>query len=150
MTDQEVFAGIKNYFNEFPYNGLLGIEIEHICTQKAVIALPMEHKLIGNHLQKILHGGAIASVLDVAAAAMAMTRMFHHRRPSNFSEFEGNIRNLATIDMRVDFLRPGTSSRFVATARVLRQGSKLGVIRADLCNEDGQLVAAGTLTYWVG
>lgn len=49
-TDQEVFVCIKNYFDDFPYNGMLGMKIEGICSEKVIIALPMERKLIGNHL----------------------------------------------------------------------------------------------------
>lgn len=150
MTDQEIFTCIKDYFDSFPYNQMLGIQIEHICTGRVDVVLPMQRTLIGNHLQNILHGGSIASVLDVAAAAVAMINMLQCRRPANLTDFDKKIRNLATIDMRVDFLRPGTGSRFLATASILRQGSKLGVVRADLRNEEGQIIAAGTLTYWVG
>ncbi|WYB25258.1 thioesterase family protein [Gallaecimonas sp. GXIMD1310] len=57
---------------------------------------------------------------------------------------------MGTIDMRVDYLRPGRGERFVATAEVIRAGNKVAVTRMELHNEKGDHIAFGTGTYLVG
>ncbi|MBU1566427.1 MAG: thioesterase family protein, partial [Proteobacteria bacterium] len=54
------------------------------------------------------------------------------------------------IDLRVYFLRPGKGNYFVATGTILRKGSKVAVVRTELCNDQKVLIAAGTGTYLVG
>ena len=57
---------------------------------------------------------------------------------------------LGTIDLRVDYLRPGAGEYFVATARVLRSGNRIAVIYAELHNDSEELIASATCTYLVG
>ena len=57
---------------------------------------------------------------------------------------------LGTIDLRVDYLRPGRGNEFVATAHIIRAGSKVTVARMELHNEEGTHIAFGTGTYLVG
>ena len=57
---------------------------------------------------------------------------------------------LGTIDLRVDYLRPGRGTEFIATAHIIRAGSKVAVARMELHNEEGTHIAFGTGTYLVG
>ncbi|MGS3186527.1 thioesterase family protein, partial [Aeromonas taiwanensis] len=57
---------------------------------------------------------------------------------------------LGTIDLRVDYLRPGRGNEFIATAHIIRAGSKVTVARMELHNEEGTHIAFGTGTYLVG
>ncbi|MFM5687316.1 thioesterase family protein, partial [Aeromonas caviae] len=57
---------------------------------------------------------------------------------------------LGTIDLRVDYLRPGRGNEFIATAHIIRAGSKVAVARMELHNEEGTHIAFGTGTYLVG
>ena len=57
---------------------------------------------------------------------------------------------VGTIDMRVDYLRPGRGKYFIGTGYVLRVGKKIAVTRMDLHNEQEVLIATGTGTYNVG
>ncbi|HAV87176.1 MAG TPA: thioesterase family protein, partial [Pseudomonas sp.] len=57
---------------------------------------------------------------------------------------------LGTIDLRIDYLRPGRGQRFSATATLLRSGNKVAVVRSELHNEAGVLIAVGTGTYLCG
>ena len=60
------------------------------------------------------------------------------------------IGRLGTIDMRIDFLRPGVGQEFIASARVMRAGRTVAVTRMELHNEEGVLIAVGTGAYVVG
>ena len=57
--------------------------------------------------------------------------------------------SLSTIDLHVDFLRPGRGKRFVVTACTLRTGKKVVVTRIELHNEQNDLIAVGTGSYLV-
>ena len=55
-----------------------------------------------------------------------------------------------TIDLRVDYLRPGRGERFTATSTLLRAGNKVAVARVELHNEAQVYIASATATYMVG
>jgi len=54
---------------------------------------------------------------------------------------------LGTIDLRIDYLRPGVGQKFEATGYILRTGNKVAVARIELKNEIDQLIAVGTGAY---
>ena len=60
------------------------------------------------------------------------------------------IYRIGTIDMRVDYLRPGIGIHFFATGTVMRTGNKVSVTRMELKNQDDLLIAVGTGSYSVG
>ena len=57
---------------------------------------------------------------------------------------------MGTIDLRVDYLRPGRGTHFLAEARLLRAGNKVAVTRMELHNDKEELLAVGTGTYLCG
>ena len=60
------------------------------------------------------------------------------------------ISRIGSIDLRIDYLRPGKGKTFKATAAILRMGSKVAVARMELHNEKQDLIATGTGTYTTG
>ena len=67
----------------------------------------------------------------------------------NRNSTERNNGDVGTIDLRIDFLRPGTGTRFFAKGYLLRTGSRVAVTRMELHNEDDVLIAVGTGAYVV-
>ena len=57
---------------------------------------------------------------------------------------------MGTIDLRVDYLRPGRGKYFIATARIVRKGSRIAVTHMELHNDAGELIATGGAAYVVG
>ena len=57
---------------------------------------------------------------------------------------------MGTIDMRVDYLRPGKGPEFRCVATVMRTGRKLAVTRMELFDQEDNLIAVGTGAYLVG
>ena len=110
----------------------------------------MRDDLVGNYTRNILHGGVISATLDVTAGLMAFVGVAKRIRSGSLEEKMERFSRLGTIDMRVDYLRPGAGAYFVATARVIRSGNRIAVIRAELHNDSEELVAAATCTYIVG
>jgi uncharacterized protein (TIGR00369 family) len=58
--------------------------------------------------------------------------------------------SMGTIDMRIDYIRPGKGLHFFATGHILRLGHKVAVTRTEFVNEEGLLITVGTSTYTVG
>ncbi len=65
-------------------------------------------------------------------------------------ELRQRLSRMGTIDLRVDYLRPGRGERFTATSSLLRAGNKVAVARVELHNEDQLYIASATATYMVG
>jgi acyl-coenzyme A thioesterase PaaI-like protein len=56
---------------------------------------------------------------------------------------------IGTIDLRVDYLRPGQGEWFIARGFPLRTGNKVAVTRMELLNDRAELIAVGTAAYTV-
>lgn len=156
MTSQNIESlaeqqqAVRQLFERIPFNQVLGIELDEVSQERVVMHLPMKHELIGNFFHGILHGGVIASLLDVAGGAVAMVGAFGKHCHLTEEERALRLSRLGTIDLRIDYLRPGRGRRFSATATLLRSGNKVAVVRSELHNEEGVLVAVGTGTYLCG
>ena len=128
-----------------PFNSLLGLKVESLDPAK--LRFDMRPDLIGNARRSILHGGVISAVLDVAAGFTIHLAVIRQRAES---AHESHFPTIGTIDLRVDYLRPGRGRFFVATARVVRLGNRVAVAHMDLVNDTGELIAAGGAAYMVG
>ena len=53
---------------------------------------------------------------------------------------------LPTINLRVDYLRPGKDT-LTLVARIRRSGKTVGVVDVDVLNEAGELIAIGRANY---
>ncbi len=138
------------YEERMPFNRLLGMRIVTLTPTDVELRIEMREELVGNFVREILHGGVISSVLDVAGGLVASVELFKHLEEMEREEVSKHVAKIGTIDLRVDYLRPGKGEYFTATGSVLRKGSKVAVVRTELCNEQKVLIAAGTGTYLVG
>ncbi|GGB04333.1 thioesterase family protein [Agarivorans gilvus] len=138
------------FIQKMPFNQLLGIELVDYSATGVSLKLAMREELIGNPVHGILHGGVTATILDVAggmtAAAAAVQRMEH----LSSKELSQRLSKTGTIDLRIDYLRPGVGELFFASAEVIRSGNKVTVTRMELHNQAGTHIAFGTGTYLVG
>lgn len=148
--DADLQQAVTAFFQRIPFNQFLGIEIDELSEEQVTMHLPMKPELIGNFVHSILHGGVISSLLDVCGGAMALIGAFANHQHLPAAERMSKLSKLGTIDLRIDYLRPGRGQRFIATAMPLRAGNKVAVIRMELHNDEGVLVAVGTGTYLCG
>jgi uncharacterized protein (TIGR00369 family) len=129
-----------------PFNRVLGVEVESSDPAKPQLRFAMRPDLIGNSRRGILHGGVIAAVLDVTAGFSIMLALHKETQPGEKLEFP----NIGTIDLRVDYLRPGRGKHFVSTGRVVRLGNRIAVTHMELANDEGELIATGGAAFVVG
>ncbi|MFQ3235556.1 MAG: hypothetical protein ACI9C4_001115 [Paraglaciecola sp.] len=151
LDSQQLAQHVTQLFSQYmPFNQLLGLQIRQLSKDKAVIHLPWDDKLMGNPIHKILHGGVTAAILDTVGGLMAVLYAVKDIEDLSIEDFQLKLPNVSTIDMRVDYLRPGKGKEFIATAEVIRKGKKVAVCRMELHNEEGVHIAFGTGTYMVG
>ena len=131
---------------QIPFNRVLGLHLTKLGEGTAEISFDMREELVGNFARGVLHGGVISSTLDVVGGMAAM--MAEAADPGH--DILQRWSRIGTIDLRVDYLRPGDGVHFTATGRVIRSGRKVCVTRTELHNEIGTLIATGTGTYIVG
>jgi uncharacterized protein (TIGR00369 family) len=135
--------------NKITFNKILGLEVGGDL-EKFCIRFPMKEELVGNFVRKTLHGGAIATAMDVTGGTLVLLEITKKFKGKSFQEVISKFGELGTIDMRVDFLRPGTGKEFFCTGSVLRLGRRIAVTRMEMHNEENQLIATATATYIIG
>ncbi|WP_457553524.1 thioesterase family protein [Desulfobacula sp.] len=139
------------YLEKLPFNKVLGIDIDLLDYEsgQAVTSFNMTKELIGNSTAGILHGGVTASVIDLTGglSALICCAKIHHGKPPEV--LDKKLASSATIDMRVDYLRPGQGRSFQCKSRVIRAGARIVVAKIDLYNEKETRIATGTATYLI-
>ena len=151
MPTEKLLQLLKEITEEkIPFNKLIGMKIETLDLDKIGIRFEMSPELVGNFTRGNLHGGVISSVLDVTGGMVAWTGIMNKMEGQSFDEISERFNKIGTIDIRVDYLRPGLGEYFIATGSTLRTGNKVSVSRMELLNDKGILIAVGTGTYVVG
>ena len=151
MPTEKLLQLLKEITEEkIPFNKLIGMKIETLDLDKIGIRFEMSPELVGNFTRGNLHGGVISSVMDVTGGMVAWTGIMKKMEGQSFDEISERFNKIGTIDIRVDYLRPGLGEYFIATGSTLRTGNKVSVTRMELHNDKGILIAVGTGTYVVG
>jgi uncharacterized protein (TIGR00369 family) len=120
----EHLAFVRRFMEEeIPFNRELGIRVAELGSGRAVFRVAFRPGLIGDPNRPALHGGVISAVLDAAGGAAVWSAI-------------GPSDRCSTIDLRVDYLRPGRAADFSAIAEVLRVGNRVGVTSMRLVHDD--------------
>ncbi len=101
---------------QIPFNALLGIEIDSVGDGKARLRIPFRPELIGDPWRPAIHGGVISALADTAGGAAV------------FSRFVNPSDRASTVDLRIDYLRPGDKATLMADATVIRMGNRVAVV----------------------
>lgn len=141
-------ALIKDIFeNKLPFNRVLGIEVLSLEGGTPQLGIKMRDALVGNYMRGSLHGGVISAVIDVTGGLAAFLSLQQKIGDEPLELKIERFGKLGTIDLRIDYLRPGLGRRFISIGHVLRTGNKVAVTRIELKNDAEQLIAVGTGAY---
>jgi uncharacterized protein (TIGR00369 family) len=105
---------------------------------------------VGNPTYRTLQGGIISTVLDMVGGHVVFVNVFKQVKEKPPEKQMQRLSKVGTIDLRVDYLRPGKGKKFTAKGWILRSGNKVSVTRMELHNDQQELIAVGTGTYTVG
>ena len=146
---EQVWGIIHEVIDRIPFNKLLGLKVELLNLDQPSVKLEMRPDLIGNFIRGSLHGGVISSTLDFMGGLVAFLGVLKTMRGQSVQAMAERFAKIGTIDLRIDYLRPGIGKHFIATGYVLRTGKKVAVTRMELHNDERQLIAVGTGAYVV-
>lgn len=120
-----------------PFNRFLGVEATLMERGRARLELPFREELIGDWTRPALHGGVISMLADTAGGMAVWTTL------------EGPMSRVSTIDLRVDYLRPGKPERLIAEGTVVRVGKSVGVADVRLFHpgSEDETIATGKGVY---
>jgi uncharacterized protein (TIGR00369 family) len=123
-------ATLPEVLRQSPYARLLNLEMVRAAADGVAVRMPFRADLIAgdDELAQYVHGGAIASLIDIAATFAIIAVIGY---------------DVVTVDLRVDYLRPVKSGDLVATARPVRVGRSLAVADVEVTGADGKIAAVG-------
>jgi uncharacterized protein (TIGR00369 family) len=116
--------------NHFPRS--IGIELDSIEPGRARLSLEVTQQ----HLQLagVMHGGAIATLIDTAVAFAIV----------GSSEVGARF---TTIEMKVNYLIAIGQGRIFADAKLIRDGRRIVVADCEVIDSNGRLAAKALVTY---
>lgn len=130
------------------FNQTLGLEIVTVRHPEPRIRLPMRPALVGHFLHGgRLHGGVTAALLDAMGGLALMVAIGEHHAAETTPQVLQRFAKMGTIDLRIDYLRPGTGAWFEAAAEVTRLGGRIGSTQMRMVNDAGTLIATGAAAY---
>ncbi len=140
---QTRLALLKGWFEDgIPFNRFLGIRLEVMQRGRCVLRLPWRDELLGDVSRPAVHGGVLSTLLDTTGGGAC------------FSMLDREEDRVSTVDLRVDYLRPGAAADLWCEAEVVRMGNRVGVVRMSLHTgalpepgETGRPVATGQGVY---
>jgi len=132
QLDPEKLERARNAFAAVPYAKFLGLQLGAVLPGEVSIHLDIRNELKQN--QGVVHGGAIASLIDTASAFAVLTQIDVEER-------------VTTTDLTIHYLRPAIAGRISATARIIRSGRRLFVLSVEVHDSADALVATAVTTY---
>ena len=146
--EPEFVTGLKNIFEEMiTFNQVLGLKITSITPERVSGAIAMRPELVGSPNR--LHGGVISASLDAMGGLAVMAAIGARHMDEAAAQRLHRFGKLGTIDLRIDYLRPGIGEHFELHAEVLRLGSRVATTRMEFRGADGKLLSTGAGAYIV-
>ena len=124
------FGPLSQFFEEgIPFNAHLGIKVESLTPGEVVLRVPFQPHLIGDARRPAIHRGVLSALADAAGGLAVWSTL----APSS---------SLSTIDLRVDYLRPGGEHDVFCHAEVVRIGNRVGVSAMRVYQESAETLIA--------
>ncbi len=102
---------------ETPYMGFLGMTAD-LAGDEMTAVLPFSPHLVGNIMLPALHGGVLGAFLEMTAICQLVVREPLRRQPK-------------TIDVTIEYLRPGRAQTTYARADVRKVGRRIANVHVE-------------------
>lgn len=114
-------ARLAAALEQSPYMRFLGMRVE-LAGDEMTAILPFSPHLVGNVMLPALHGGVIGAFLEMSALAQLAVREPLRRLPR-------------TIDVTIEYLRPGRALTTYARAEVVKLGRRIANVHVEAWQE---------------
>lgn len=128
---------VRDVIVRSPFGLLVSVEPETIEPDRVRLRLPFRPEI--TTVGDVVHGGAIASLVDVAATAAVWSG----------ADLATTQRG-TTIGFTLNFLAAGRGQDLLATATVIQRGRTICVCEVDVRGVDSNPVARALVTYKIG
>ena len=146
--EEEFVVGLKKVFEEMiVFNQVLGLKITSLKPTEVRARIDMKRELIGHFSFNRIHGGVISAGLDAMAGLAVMAAIGARHMDETPMQRLQRFSKLGTIDLRIDYLRPGIGEWFELRAQVMRLGSRVASTRMEFLGADGKLLSTGSGAY---
>jgi len=123
---------VRRRMRESKATELFGFDVESVHDGRAIFRFDVRPK--HKQIHGVVHGGILAALADTAAAIAAYTVIPRGRE-------------IATLELKINYLEPVPGGRVKADARVLRAGRNFIVTECEIFNATGTLAAKALLTF---
>lgn len=148
--EDEFIAGVKSIFEEMiVFNRMLGLKITSVAPTRVRARIDMRNELVGHFAYNRIHGGVISASLDAMGGLAVMAAIGARHMNETPQQRLQRFAKLGTIDLRIDYLRPGIGEWFELRAEVMRLGSRVASTRMEFLGPDGKLLSCGSGAYIV-
>ena len=146
--EPEFIAGLREIYEEkILFNQWMGLKVDSIKATGIVASLVMKPELVGHYAYHRIHGGVISAVLDAMGSLAVMAALGAKHMDEPVAKRLERFARHSTIDLRIDFLRPGIGDSFKVHAEAMRVGARVGNARMEFLSADGKLLSTGTAAY---
>lgn len=150
VFEPEFTEGLHEIFEEkIVFNRVLGLKITSVTPERVTARIDMRNELIGHYDHQRLHGGVISAGLDAMGGLAVMAAIGARHMDESPAKRLERFGKLGTIDLRIDYLRPGIGAYFELRAEVIRLGSRVASTRMEFVGADGKLLSTGAGAYIV-
>ena len=148
--EAEFVDGVRHIFEErIVFNKLLGLKLIDVAADHVLGRVDMRPELVGHFSYNRMHGGVISASLDAMGGIAVMAAIGARHMDEPPAKRLERFLKLGTIDLRIDYLRPGIGESFRMEAEVLRLGSRVASTRMSFLDADGKLLSTGSAAYIV-
>lgn len=128
---------IKNIVEEqIPIHKFLGLELVEIREGYAKVRVPFQEVVMGDIVRRRWHGGILATIMDSVGS---LTGVAYFSSPKD---------KMATIDMRVDYLKGAEAAPIIVEGKIVRLGRRILVTKMYVWDEkEENLLAEGKGVY---
>ena len=148
--EPDFVAALADIFErQIVFNTVLGLKVTSVRPELVTGRIDMRHELIGHPAYNRIHGGVISASLDAMGGLAVLAAIGARHMDEPVSQRVHRVAKLGTIDLRIDYLRPGIGESFVLEAEVLRLGSRVASTRMAFKSTDGTLLSCGSGAYIV-
>ncbi len=150
VFEPEFVDGVREIFEQkIVFNTVLGLKITAIAPELVTARIDMRNELVGHYAYNRIHGGVISAGLDAMGGLAVMAAIGARHMDESPEQRLHRFAKLGTIDLRIDYLRPGIGEFFELRAEVLRLGSRVASTRMGFHGPDGKLLSTGSGAYIV-
>lgn len=150
VFEAEFVDGVRDIFERrIVFNTVLGLKVQTIAPDQVTARIDMRSELVGHFAYNRVHGGVISAGLDAMGGLAVMAAIGARHMDEPPAQRLHRFAKLGTIDLRIDYLRPGIGEWFELRAEVLRLGSRVASTRMGFYGPDGKLLSTGSGAYIV-